>query len=328
MYVPAENRYGDMEYRRCGKSGLVLSAVSLGLWHNFGGELTENMEELCFSAFDSGVTHFDLADNYGPPAGSAEENFGRILKKDFSAHRDELVISSKAGYYMWPGPYGDWGSRKHLVSGLDQSLRRLQLDYVDIFYHHRLDPDTPLEETMLALDQIVRSGKAIYVGLSNYTGEKLRQAEAILSELNCPFVICQNRLNIFDRTAINTSLLPAARELGKGVICFSPLAQGTLTDRYLHGIPADSRAAGGSVFLKEKDITPHKLEQIAALNAVALRRGESLSRMALGWLLFKGVTSVIIGASKPEQIRQNVSAAKSAHFSDEELEEIDRISLN
>ena len=210
MYVPAENRYGDMEYRRCGKSGLVLSAVSLGLWHNFGGELTENMEELCFAAFDSGVTHFDLADNYGPPAGSAEENFGRILKKDFSAHRDELVISSKAGYYMWPGPYGDWGSRKHLVSGLDQSLRRLQLDYVDIFYHHRLDPDTPLEETMLALDQIVRSGKAIYVGLSNYTGEKLRQAEAILSELNCPFVICQNRLNIFDRTAINTSLLPAA----------------------------------------------------------------------------------------------------------------------
>ena len=328
MYEPAENRYETMEYRRCGQSGLVLSAVSLGFWHNFGGALTENMEQLCFAAFDSGVTHFDLADNYGPPAGSAEENLGRILKKDFAAHRDELVISSKAGYYMWPGPYGDWGGRKHLIAGLEQSLRRLQLDYVDIFYHHRLDPETPLEETMLALDQIVRSGKAIYVGLSNYTGETLRRAEAILRELRCPFVICQNRLSIFDRTAINTGLLGAAQELGKGVICFSPLAQGTLTDRYLHGIPADSRVARGSLYLKEKDITPHKIAQIAALNELALARGESLSQMALGWLLCKGVTSVIMGASKPEQIRQNVRAAKSAHFTQEELGEIDRISLS
>jgi L-glyceraldehyde 3-phosphate reductase len=328
MYEPAENRYGEMEYRRCGQSGLVLSAVSLGCWHNFGGALTEDMEKLCFAAFDSGVTHFDLADNYGPPPGSAEENLGRILKKDFAAHRDELIVSSKAGYYMWPGPYGDWGGRKHLIAGLEQSLRRLQLDYVDIFYHHRMDGDTPLEETMLALNQIVRSGKALYVGLSNYNGETLRRAEAILRELRCPFVICQNRLSIFDRSAVSSGLLDAARELGKGVICFSPLAQGTLTDRYLHGIPADSRAARDPRYLKESDITPHKLEQIAALNALALARGESLAQMALGWLLHQGVTSVIMGASKPEQIRQNVRAAKSAHFTQEELEEIDRISLN
>ena len=329
MYTPSKNRYTAMEYNRCGNSGLMLPKVSLGLWHNFGDTANfENMKQLCFTAFDQGITQFDLANNYGPQPGSAEKNFGRILKEDLGVYRDELVITTKAGYLMWEGPYGEWGSRKHMLSSLNQSLRRMGLEYVDIFYHHRMDPDTPLEETMGALATAVHQGKAIYAGLSNYNGENLRRAAAILEELNCPFVINQNRYSIFDRTIEQNGLKDAARELHKGLITFSPLAQGQLTDRYLNGIPADSRIRTDGRYLKEATLAPHRMEQIRRLNALAAQRGESLAQMSLGWLLRQEeVTSVLIGASKPQQILDNVKALSCAPFTEEELQLIDQISL-
>lgn len=329
MYTPSKNRYTAMEYNRCGNSGLLLPKVSLGLWHNFGDTANfENMKQLCFTAFDQGITQFDLANNYGPQPGSAEKNFGHILKEDLGIYRDELVITTKAGYLMWEGPYGEWGSRKHMLSSLDQSLRRMGLEYVDIFYHHRMDPDTPLEETMGALATAVHQGKAIYAGLSNYNGENLRRAAAILKELNCPFVINQNRYSIFDRTIEQNGLKDAARELHKGLITFSPLAQGQLTDRYLNGIPADSRIRTDGRYLKEATLAPHRMEQIRRLNDLAAQRGESLAQMSLGWLLRqKEVTSVLIGASKPQQILDNVKALSCAPFTEEELQLIDQISL-
>ena len=329
MYMASKDRYTAMEYNRCGNSGLMLPKVSLGLWHNFGDTANfENMKQLCFTAFDQGITQFDLANNYGPQPGSAEKNFGRILKEDLGVYRDELVITTKAGYLMWDGPYGEWGSRKHMLSSLDQSLRRMGLEYVDIFYHHRMDPDTPLEETMGALATAVHQGKAIYAGLSNYNGENLRRAAAILKELNCPFVINQNRYSIFDRTIEQNGLKDAARELHKGLITFSPLAQGQLTDRYLNGIPADSRIRTDGRYLKEATLAPHRMEQIRRLNDLAAQRGESLAQMSLGWLLRqKEVTSVLIGASKPQQILENIKALSCAPFTEEELQLIDQISL-
>ena len=328
MYTPAKERYETMEYNRCGESGLMLPKVSLGLWHNFGDTSDyENMKQLCFTAFDNGITHFDLANNYGPVYGAAEENFGRILKKDLGMYRDELVISTKAGYDMWPGPYGNWGSKKYLVASLDQSLKRMGLDYVDIFYHHRPDPETPIEETMGALDQIVRSGKALYAGLSNYDGPTLEKAAAILDELHVPFVINQNRYSIFDRTIEHNGLKDTAAKLHKGIITFSPLAQGLLTDRYLHGIPADSRVHTDGRFLKEKDITPERLAQISALNDLARQRGQTLAEMALAWLLHHDeVTTVLIGASKTQQILDNIKAVEHTTFTPDELAVIDRIS--
>ena len=307
-YVPAENRYETMQYRRCGESGLMLPAVSLGMWHNFGSTgCYETMRQICFRAFDLGITCFDLANNYGPEYGAAEKNVGRILKEEFGSHRDELIVTTKAGYDMWPGPYGNWGSRKYLIASLAQSLQRLQLDYVDIFYHHRMDPDTPLEETMGALEQIVRSGKALYVGLSNYDGPTLEKAAKILNERHVPFVINQNRYSIFDRTVEKNGLLETAYRLKKGVITFSPLAQGLLTNRYLNGIPEDSRIARDHRFLKESALTPEKLSQIRALNAIAERRGQTLAEMSLAWLLAKKeVTSVLVGASKPSQIDDDI----------------------
>ena len=330
MYLPAENRYDTMTYHRVGRSGLKLSAVSLGLWHNFGDTgCFDTMRRMCFTAFDNGITHFDLANNYGPEAGSAERNFGRILKEDLMPYRDELIISTKAGYYMWPGLYGEWGSRKSLLASLDQSLKRLGLDYVDIFYHHRPDPDTPLEETMGALATAVQSGKALYVGLSNYDGPRLEQAAAILDEWKVPFVINQNRYSIFDRTIEHNGLKETAARLGKGIIAFSPLAQGLLTDRYLKGIPADSRIRTDGRFLKESALTEGRLEQIRALNALAARRGQTLAEMALSWVLRDGVvTSVLAGASRPEQILDNIRAAgNNTAFTEEELAQIDRVSL-
>ena len=289
MYQAAQNRYQVIPYRRCGASGLMLPAVSLGLWHNFGDTSPyENMRALCCTAFDNGITHFDLANNYGPEPGAAERNFGRILHDDLGVYRDELIISTKAGYEMWDGPYGNWGSRKYLLASLDQSLRRMGLDYVDIFYHHRMDPNTPLEETMGALAQAVRSGKALYAGLSNYNGETLEKACAILDELHVPFVINQNRYSIFDRTIEKNGLKETANRLGKGIIAFSPLAQGLLTDRYLHGIPADSRVRTDGRFLKESALTEEKLAQIRALNEIAAARGQTLAEMALAWILKDG----------------------------------------
>ena len=327
MYQASPQRYDTMPYRRCGRSGLRLPAVSLGLWHNFGDTAPyENMRAMCRTAFDHGITHFDLADNYGPEPGAAERNFGRILREDFRPYRDELIISTKAGYLMWDGPYGDWGSRKHLLAGLDQSLRRMGLDYVDIFYHHRMDPATPLEETMEALAQAVRSGKVLYVGLSNYDGPTLEKATAILDELHCPFVICQNRYSLFDRKIEENGLKDSVGKVSRGLITFSPLAQGRLTDRYLHGIPADSRIRTDGRYLKEKDITPEVLGKIAALNEVAARRGQTLAELALAWLLAQPVvTSVLIGASRPEQILDNIKAVENTAFTPDELEEIDRI---
>ena len=329
MYQADANRYESMKYHRCGESGLMLPEVSLGLWHNFGDTAVyENMKRLCFTAFDHGITHFDLANNYGPRPGSAEKNFGRILKEEFGSYRDELIVSTKAGYEMWDGPYGNWGSRKYLLASLDQSLRRLSLEYVDIFYHHRMDPDTPLEETMGALNQAVKSGKAIYAGLSNYNGPTLEKACDILKSLNCPFVINQNRYSIFDRTIEENGLKSMAATKKKGIIAFSPLAQGMLTDRYLNGIPEDSRIKTDGRFLKENQISEQKLAQIRALNEIAAERGESLAQMALKWVLKDGaVTSVLIGASKPQQILDNLKVLQSAAFSQEELERIDRIAL-
>ena len=330
MYIASKERYSAMEYNRCGRSGLMLPKVSLGLWHNFGDTANfENMKSLCFTAFDNGITHFDLANNYGPQPGSAEKNFGRIMKEDLRPYRDEMIISTKAGYLMWDGPYGDHGSRKYLLASLDQSLQRMGLDYVDIFYHHRMDPDTPLEETMGALATAVNSGKALYVGLSNYDGKTLKKATSILEDLKCPFVINQNRYSIFDRTVENNGLKEAVDKLHKGLITFSPLAQGQLTDRYLNGIPEDSRIKTDGRYLKESTLDEHRMEQIRRLNDLAKQRGEKLADMALGWLLQKDeVTSVLIGASKPQQILDNIKAISCAPFTKEELKLIDDISLN
>ena len=326
MYQPSADRYREMPYRPCGASGLKLPAVSLGLWHNFGDTARyETMREICLTAFDQGVTHFDLANNYGPEPGSAERNFGRILKEELAPWRDELIISTKAGYLMWPGPYGDGGSRKYLLASLDQSLRRLGLDYVDVFYHHRMDPETPLEETMGALAQAVRNGKALYAGLSNYDGPTLEQAAALLDEMGVPFVINQNRYSILDRTVERNGLLAAARRLGRGLIVFSPLAQGLLTGRYLEGIPADSRVRTDGRFLKEASITEKAVARARALNAIAAARGQSLAEMALAWLLQKeGVTSVLVGASRAGQLLENLRAAHSPAFTADELAAIDR----
>lgn len=330
MYQADNKRYEKGEYNRVGESGLKLPKISLGLWHNFGDTADfKQMKAMCFTAFDNGITHFDLANNYGPPAGSAEKNFGKILAKDFKAYRDELIISTKAGFFMWDGPYGDWGSRKYLLASLDQSLRRLGVDYVDIFYHHRMDKDTPLEETMLALSQAVASGKALYVGLSNYDGATLVRAEAILRELRCPFVINQNRYSIFDRTVQNNGLKDACKELKKGLITYSPLAQGLLTDRYLDGVPKDSRVYTDGRFLKKEHITEKTLAKIRALNEIAQARNQSLAQTSLAWLLKDDtVTSVLVGASKPEQILDNLGALKNTAFSGEELAKIDEIALN
>ena len=329
MYIADKDRYNKLEYARCGKSGLKLPRVSLGLWHNFGDNNDfKTMQKLCFTAFDNGITHFDLANNYGPPYGSAEINFGRILKQDLKKYRDELLISTKAGYDMWEGPYGNWGSRKYLIASLDQSLKRMGLEYVDIFYHHRMDKDTPLEETMGALNQIVQSGKALYVGLSNYDGETLAKVSEILTQMHCPFIINQNRYSIFDRTIENNGLKEMAHKLNKGIIAFSPLAQGLLTDRYLKGIPEDSRIKTDGRFLKAEILTEKKLMQIANLNEIAKQRGQTLAQMALAWILKDNiVTSVLIGASKPEQILMNLEAMNNIVFSSEELKLIDDNSL-
>lgn len=327
MYQASPSRYESMTYSRSGNSGLKLPTISLGLWHNFGDTASyENMKQLCFTAFDNGITHFDLANNYGPEPGSAEKNFGRILKENFQAYRDELIISTKAGYLMWDGPYGDWGSRKYLLASLDQSLQRLGLDYVDIFYHHRMDPDTPLEETMGALAQAVASGKALYVGLSNYDGPTLEKAAKILTDLRCPFVINQNRYSIFDRTIERNGLKETAARLGKGIIAFSPLAQGMLTDRYLNGIPQDSRVVKDGRYLKGSALTDARIALIRQLNDLAIKRGQTLAEMALAWILHDGiVTSVLIGASKTSQILDNIQALKNTSFTEEELRFIDDI---
>jgi L-glyceraldehyde 3-phosphate reductase len=325
-YLANPTRYSDMTYRRCGRSGLQLPALSLGLWHNFGGVDTfENYRAILHTAFDQGVTHFDLANNYGPPPGSAEENFGTILKKDFLSYRDELIISTKAGYTMWPGPYGDWGSKKYLVASLDQSLKRMGLEYVDIFYHHRPDPNTPLEETMAALDLIVRQGKALYVGVSNYKAEETAQASAILKKLGTPCVIHQPKYSMFERW-VEGGLLDTLEKEGIGCIPFSPLAQGLLTNKYLQGVPEDSRAAKPHGFLKTAMITPEKLEQIQQLNALAQERGQSLAQMALSWILKDPrVTSVLVGASRPVQLLDSLECLKNTNFSAEELEKIETI---
>jgi L-glyceraldehyde 3-phosphate reductase len=325
-YIAAEQRYSDMVYRRTGRSGLLLPAISLGLWHNFGGiDTFEKGRAMLRRAFDLGITHFDLANNYGPPPGSAEENFGKAMQLDLKPYRDELVISTKAGYYMWPGPYGEWGSKKYLVSSLDQSLKRMGLDYVDIFYHHRPDPNTPLEETMSALDLIVRQGKALYVGISNYNPEDTRRAAKILRELGTPCLIHQPSYSMLNRT-IEQGLLDVVAEEGIGCIPFSPLAKGVLTNRYLNGIAPDSRAAGASVFLKPEDITPELLNKVRKLNDLAQERGQSLAQMALAWVLrHEAVTSALIGASRESQIEDAVGALANLSFSDEELAAIDAI---
>ena len=324
-YSPDENRYNKMKYNRCGYSGLLLPQDSLGLWHNFGTYNDfENMKKMCFTAFDNGITHFDLANNYGPEIGSAEANFGKILTQEMSNCRDELIISTKAGYRMWEGPYGDFGSRKYLLASLDQSLKRMNLEYVDIFYHHRMDPDTPLEETMLALSQAVNSGKALYVGLSNYDGETMKRAAKILDELKCPFIINQNRYSIIDRTIEHNGLKQAAVEEKKGIITFSPLAQGILTDRYIDGIPDDCRIKTDGRFLKENNITPERIEAVKKLKKLAEQRGETTAQLALKWVMRDGaVTSVLVGASKPEQILDNIGVINSPDFTEEELKIID-----
>jgi L-glyceraldehyde 3-phosphate reductase len=325
-YTPLVSRYDSMEYRRCGRSGLVLPAVSLGLWHNFGHvDVLENSRKILHLAFDSGITHFDLANNYGPPPGSAEENFGRILKQDFHGYRDQLIISSKAGYYMWPGPYGEWGSKKYLVSSLDQSLKRMGLEYVDIFYHHRPDPNTPLEETMTALDLIVRQGKALYVGISNYQAEEAARAIQILRGLGTPCLIHQPKYSMFERW-VEGGLLDLLEKEGVGCIPFSPLAQGLLTNKYLKGIPEDSRAHKATGFLQEKEVTPEKVQKIQKLNELALKRDQTLAQMALAWILRdKRVTSVLIGVSRPEQVTDSLQCFRNTWFSAEELQQIETI---
>ncbi len=327
MFKANEKRYEAIPYNRCGKSGLKLPAVSLGLWHNFGtNDSFYNMKQMCFTAFDNGITHFDIANNYGPVPGAAEENFGKILKEELGAYRDELIISTKAGYTMWDGPYGDYGSKKYLIASLNQSLKRLGLEYVDIFYHHRPDPETPLEETMHALATAVHSGKALYAGLSNYNGETMEKAAALLKEMNCPFIINQNRYSMLDRTVENNGLLASAEKEGKGVIIFSPLEQGLLSDRYLNGIPEDSRIRTSGRFLTEKALTDEKMDKIRKLNDLALERGQTLAQMALAWVLKQpAVTSVLVGASKPEQILENIKATENLNFTEQELQLIDKI---
>ncbi len=326
MYLADEKRYGHMKYLRCGKSGILLPRVSLGLWHNFGSvDKYENIKELLFTSFDEGITHFDLANNYGPEYGSAEENFGRVMASDLRPYRDEMIISTKAGYDMWPGPYGNWGSRKYLTASLDQSLKRMKLDYVDIFYHHRPDPETPLEETMNALSDIVRQGKALYVGLSNYNAVQLKAAAAILKENKTPLLITQPRYNMLDRWVETDGLLDAASDAGAGVICFSPLAQGVLTERYLNGIPQDSRAARDH-FLHADSITEEKLSMVRRLKEIADSRGQSLAQMALSWVLRGGkVTSVLIGASRKEQIIDNIKIVDKLDFTEKELADIELV---
>jgi len=325
-YLPHPGRYQQMEYRRSGRSGLKLPAISLGLWHNFGDNTrVDNSRELLRHAFDRGITHFDLANDYGPPPGSAEENFGRILREDFRAFRDELVISTKAGYTMWDGPYGDWGSRKYLISSLDQSLKRMGLEYVDIFYHHRPDPETPLEETMRALDQVVRQGKALYAAISNYPADRAAEAIAILRDLGTPCLIHQPRYSLFERGPEN-GLLETLGDNGVGCIAFSPLAGGVLTDRYLQGIPDDSRVASGSKFLREDQLTDEKMEKVRKLNEIAQQRGQKLAQMALAWTLRDArVTSVLIGASKTAQIDDAVEMLANRHFTIAELSAIEGV---
>ena len=325
MYNAKEERYNDMHYNRCGQSGIKLPAISLGLWHNFGDNGNyDNMRNILRTSFDLGITHFDLANNYGPLPGSAEENFGKMLATDFKPYRDELIVSTKAGYDMWPGPYGNWGSKKYLVASLDQSLKRMGLDYVDIFYHHRMDPETPLWETMDALAGIVRSGKALYVGLSNYNPEKLAEASALLKEMGVPCLIHQHRYSMLDRG--NERLMPVIEEAGMGSIAFCPLAQGLLTDKYLKGIPADSRAAGASVFLRESSVTEEVVAKVSKLNDIAKERGQSLAQMALMWALKQSrLTSVLIGASRPGQVTENVAALKNMEFTEDEMQRIEEI---
>lgn len=328
VYIASDKRYDKMVYNRVGNSGLKFPAVSLGFWHNFGScDRYDNMKAMCRTAFDNGITQFDLANNYGPVYGSAEENLGRILKEDFGPYRDELVITTKAGYDMWKGPYGDWGSKKYLTASLDQSLKRLGLDYVDIFYHHRMDPQTPLEETMEALAQAVRSGKALYAGISNYDKKSTEKAKAIMKELHCPLIVNQRSYSIFNREIEEDGVKKCCKEIGMGIIAFSPLAQGLLTDKYLHGIPKDSRIASDSPFLNRDDLTPERLKQIDALNKLAAQRGQTLAQMALAWILKDDeVCSVLIGASRPEQITENVKIVEHTDFTEEELELIDKIS--
>ncbi|WDF56597.1 L-glyceraldehyde 3-phosphate reductase [Mucilaginibacter sp. KACC 22063] len=325
-YLPSGNRYKNMEYRRCGKSGIKLPAVSLGLWHNFGHvDVLEHFRKTLHLAFDSGITHFDLANNYGPPPGSAEENFGKLLKEDFRGYRDEMIISSKAGYTMWDGPYGDWGSKKYLVASLDQSLKRMELDYVDIFYHHRPDPETPLEETMAALDLIVRQGKALYVGISNYPADEAQKAIDILKRLGTPCLIHQPKYSMFERW-VEGGLLDVLEKDGVGCIPFSPLAQGLLTNKYLHGIPDDSRAAKSTGFLQSSQVTDAVIGKVRALNDIAQQRGQTLAQMALAWLLKDPrVTSVLIGASRPEQLADSLKCLENTKFADEELNKIEAI---
>jgi L-glyceraldehyde 3-phosphate reductase len=325
-YKANPKRYQNMEYRRCGNSGIKLPAISLGLWHNFGGvDVFENYRETLHYAFDNGVTHFDLANNYGPPAGSAEENFGKILKKDFSSHRDEMIISSKAGYLMWDGPYGDWGSKKYLVSSLDQSLKRLELDYVDIFYHHRPDPETPLEETMAALDLIVKQGKALYIGLSNYQTTEFEDALSILKRLGTPCLIHQPKYSMFERWVEDT-LLDSLEKHQVGCIPFSPLAQGLLTNKYLYGVPEDSRLAKPHGFLNDSYATPEKLEKVKKLNEIALERNQTLAQMAISWLLKDDrVTTVLVGASKATQLEDSLKALDNIYFEEYELKAIEDI---
>lgn len=327
MYQADEKRYEEMKYNRCGASGLQLPAVSLGLWHNFGSNGNfDNMQDMCHTAFDHGITHFDLANNYGPVPGSAEENFGRILAKGLGRYRDELIISTKAGYDMWPGPYDNWGSKKYLVASLDQSLKRMGLDYVDIFYHHRPDPNTPLEETVRALDGIVRSGKALYVGISNYNKEQTIAAAELFKELGTPFIINQRKYSMFVRDIEKDGLKDYAAAHGIGIITFSPLAQGLLTDRYLHGIPEDSRVRTDGRFLKEAAIVEETLKKVRALNDLAAQRGQTLAQMALSWILRDGdITSVLIGASKPSQILDNIGIVHATAFSEEERRRIEEI---
>lgn len=326
VYSPSETRYETMKYNRCGRSGMKLPAISLGLWHNFGGvDEFENARAMIWRAFDLGITHFDLANNYGPPPGSAEENFGKILRQDLLQYRDELIISSKAGYLMWPGPYGEWGSRKYLIASLDQSLRRMGLEYVDIFYHHRPDPETPLEETMAALDAVVRSGKALYVGISNYPPELTRKAQQMLGQIGTPCVIHQPSYSMFNRW-IEEGLLTVLGEEGIGCIVFSPLAQGLLTNKYLSGIPKDSRAAKPHGFLRPQQITEEKLDKVCKLNEIAQARGQTLAQMALAWVLrHPSVTSALVGANNTSQIEEDVAALKNVSFTEEELRNIDGI---